>query len=191
MGGMRNKFISGYSMEGAMRTSSVNAVDQDAVDSITRQEMKLRPFRIEDADAFRKLNEDWIAKHFKIEAKDRETLEDPDGHILQLGGHIFMALVGGRAVGCCALLWMKPGRFEVAKMTVAEGYRGMGIGRKVLAYTIAQGKALGAESLYLETNDKLHDAIHLYEALGFRHLPAESVIPSPYVRANVYMELVF
>jgi putative acetyltransferase len=174
-----------------MTTLSLNAVGENAGSSISGREVELRAFRMEDADAFRELNEAWIGKNFKIEAKDRETLEDPDGHILKLGGHIFMAFVDGRAVGCCALLWMKPGRFEVAKMTVAEGYRGLGIGRKVLAYTIAQGKALGAESLYLETNDKLHDAIHLYEALGFRHLPAESVIPSPYVRANVYMELRF
>jgi putative acetyltransferase len=174
-----------------MTTVSLNAIGEDAGGSVMAREVDLRPFRMEDADAFRELNEDWIGKHFNIEAKDRETLEDPDGHILQLGGHIFMAFVDGRAVGCCALLRMKPDRFEVAKMTVAEGYRGLGIGRKVLAYTIAQGRALGAESLYLETNDKLHDAIHLYEALGFRHLPPECVIPSPYARANLYMELWF
>jgi putative acetyltransferase len=174
-----------------MTAVSLNAIGEDAGGSVMPREVDLRPFRMEDVDAFRELNEDWIWKHFKIEAKDRVTLEDPDGHILQLGGHIFMAFVDGTAVGCCALLRMMPGRFEVAKMTVAEGYRGLGIGRKVLAYTIAQGRGLGAESLYLETNDKLHDAIHLYEALGFRHLPPERVIPSPYLRANVYMELWF
>jgi putative acetyltransferase len=174
-----------------MRGLSMEAVAAETGDVSARPEVELRPFRREDADAFRELNEDWIAKNFKIEAKDRETLGDPEGHILQLGGHVFMACVEGKAVGCCALLSMKPGRFEVAKMTVAERYRGLGIGRKMLAYTIAQGKALGATSLYLETNDKLHDAIHLYEVLGFRHLPAEKVIPSPYVRANVYMELRF
>ena len=174
-----------------MKDLSMDAVGEGAGGVLVRPEVELRPFRSEDADAFRELNEDWIAKNFVIEAKDRGTLEDPEGHILQPGGHIFMAFVDGKAVGCCALLWMKPGRFEVAKMTVAEGYRGLGVGRKVLAYTIAQGKALGAESLYLETNDKLQDAIHLYEALGFRHLAPKNVTPSPYARANVYMELWF
>jgi hypothetical protein len=53
------------------------------------------------------------------------------------------------------------------------------------------GWALGAESLYLETNDRLADAIHLYESLGFRHLPPERIVPSPYARANVYMELLY
>jgi GNAT superfamily N-acetyltransferase len=151
----------------------------------------IRAFRPEDAKAFRVLNEDWIAKHFGLEEKDRITLGDPEGHILQKGGHIFMAFSEDGPVGCCALLLVRPGVYEVAKMTVAEEYRGYGIGRRVLAYTIEQGKALGAESLYLETNRKLVDAIHLYEAMGFHHLPPDRVVPSPYVRANVFMELKF
>jgi putative acetyltransferase len=159
--------------------------------SVNRPEVEYRAFRTEDAAAFRQLNEDWITKNFGLEAKDCETLNDPEGHILQKGGHIFMAVIDGNAVGCCALLLMRPGVFEVAKMTVVESCRGMGVGRAMLAYTIEQGKALGAETLYLETNNKLHDAIHLYESLGFRHLPPERVTPSPYARADVFMELQF
>jgi putative acetyltransferase len=177
-----------------METLSGNgssAAAMEFVRSANRPEVVYRAFHAEDATAFRELNEDWITKNFGLEAKDRETLNDPEGHILQKGGHIFMAIIDGNAVGCCALLLMRPGVFEVAKMTVDESCRGMGIGREMLAYTIAQGKSLGAEILYLETNSKLHDAIHLYEALGFRHLPPERVTPSPYARADVFMELRF
>jgi putative acetyltransferase len=152
--------------------------------------IEMRPFRAGDGEAFRVLNEAWIERYFGIEDKDRSTLGDPEAKILAKGGQIFMAVDGETAVGCCALIFLRRGVFEVAKMTVAEGYRGRGLGRKMLAYTIAQGKALGAASLYLETNDTLLDAIHLYEALGFRHLPAERVTPSPYARVNVFMELV-
>jgi GNAT superfamily N-acetyltransferase len=150
----------------------------------------IRPFRAADAEAFRVLNEAWIGRLFGIEEKDRSTLGDPEGKILARGGHIFMVVDGGTAVGCCALLALQPGVYEVAKMTVAESHRGRGLGRWVLAYTIEQGRALGARSLYLETNDTLLDAIHLYEELGFRHLPPERVTPSPYARANVFMEMV-
>lgn len=149
----------------------------------------IRPFRVGDGEAFRALNEAWIQRHFGIEEKDRSTLGDPEGKILAKGGHIYMMMDGETAVGCCALLALRPGVFEVAKMTVAESHRGRGLGRRVLAYTIEQGRALGATSLYLETNDTLHDAIHLYEELGFRHLPMERVTPSPYARANVFMEM--
>jgi N-acetylglutamate synthase-like GNAT family acetyltransferase len=159
--------------------------------SMMKPVIEIRPYRAGDGTAFREMNEDWIAKNFGIEEKDRQTLGDPEKYILQQGGHIFMAASGTEAVGCCALLLLRPRVYEVAKMTVAEAYRGQGLGRRLLAYTIAQGKALGAESLYLETNKKLGDAIHLYEALGFRHLPPERVVPSPYERANVFMELVF
>jgi putative acetyltransferase len=154
-------------------------------------EVTFRPFRAGDGEAFRLLNEAWIAKHFGIEEPDKLTLGNPEGKILAKGGHIFMAVEGETPVGTCALINLRPGVFEVAKMTVAESHRGRGVGRALLAYTIAQGKALGAASLYLETNDRLLDAIHLYEALGFRHLPADRVTPSPYARANVFMELVF
>jgi GNAT superfamily N-acetyltransferase len=149
----------------------------------------LRPFKPGDEGAFRSLNEAWIAKYFVIEAADRAVLEDPVSNILEPGGHIFMALADDTPVGCCALLRMGAGEFELAKMAVLESERGRGIGRKVLEYAIAQARKLGAERLYLETNRKLANAIHLYESVGFRHVSPEQVIPSPYARANVFMEM--
>ena len=174
-----------------MATLTFTTTESEGTSNMSRPAIEIRPYRLSDGAAFRELNEDWIGKNFGLEEKDRSTLSDPERYILQPGGHIFMATSGDEAVGCCALLFMRPGVYEVAKMTVAEAYRGQGLGRKLLAYTISQGKALGATSLYLETNNKLGDAIHLYEALGFRHLPPERVVPSPYERANLFMELVF
>jgi GNAT superfamily N-acetyltransferase len=152
-------------------------------------DIQLRSFQSGDEAAFRSLNEDWIARYFTLEEADRLVLENPVGEIIQPGGHIFLAVMNRIAVGCCALLAMEDHEFEVAKMTVAETHRGQGIGREILQYTITQAKALGATRLYLETNSKLATAIHLYESLGFRHLPPERVVPSPYARANVFMEM--
>jgi putative acetyltransferase len=151
--------------------------------------MTVRPFETGDEKAFRELNEAWIAGNFVVEDKDWEVLNDPVGQILQPGGAVLMAVEDGVAIGTCALLPMKDGAFEVAKMTVAEKCRGLGIGKKLLAHAIEYAKEMGASRLYLETNNKLANAIHVYESLGFRHLPPEQVIPSPYARANVYMEL--
>jgi putative acetyltransferase len=150
--------------------------------------IELRPYQLGDAEAFRKLNEAWIKRHFGLEEHDNEMLGDPEGYVLSAGGHIFFAMADGKHVGCCALLPMSAGVYEVAKMAVAEACQGRGIGRRLLAYTIEQGRALGASSLYLETNSKLANAVHLYESLGFEHLPPR---PSPYERANVFMELRF
>ena len=149
----------------------------------------IRPFEPGDETAFRELNEAWIEKYFTIEEADRAVLEDPMDNILRPGGHIFMAVSGEIALGCCALLPMELGAFEVAKMAVAEHLRGQGIGRKLLEYAIAYAKKIGAERLYLETNRQLANAIHLYESVGFRHVSPDQVIPSPYARANVFMEM--
>jgi putative acetyltransferase len=121
--------------------------------------------------------------------KDRESLLDPKGTILDEGGKILLAIRDGQPVGCCALLAMGPGEFEVAKMAVTESCQGLGIGRILLERTIAEARAAGAHRLYLETNQKLVVAIRLYQSLGFRHVPAERVVPSPYNRADVHMEL--
>ncbi|HEY8996605.1 MAG TPA: GNAT family N-acetyltransferase [Edaphobacter sp.] len=141
-----------------------------------------------DAAAFQSLNEWWIRKYFGIEEHDNDMLLDPEGYVLAKGGHIFFATANGIPVGCCALIAMESGVYEVAKMAVDERLQGAGIGRKLLSYTVEQGRSLGAHSLYLETNSKLTNAIHLYESLGFEHLPPR---PSPYSRANVFMELRF
>lgn len=151
-------------------------------------DIEVRRFQSGDEAAFRALNEQWIAKYFVIEEKDREVLSDPVGKILEHGGHIFMAATAGGCIGTCALLAMQPGVFEVAKMAVDEHFRGAGIGRALLEYTIIEARRLDAHRLYLETNNTLVNAIRLYESVGFCHLSADRLTPSPYARANIFME---
>jgi putative acetyltransferase len=152
-------------------------------------QISFRLFQQGDAEAFRELNEAWIERYFSLEEHDHIQLRDPETNILNTGGQIVMAVMEEERVGCCALILVKPGVFEVAKMAVSERYRGQGIGRKLLEYTIAHARTLGAHTLELASNTKLANAVHLYEDVGFRHLPPERLEPSPYARANVFMEL--
>jgi putative acetyltransferase len=152
-------------------------------------EIIVREFAPGDETAFRELNEQWIRRYFALEPKDESVLADPRTTILDRGGRILIAVLQGQTVGCCALLAMEPGEFEVAKMAVMETFQGAGIGRRLLQTVIASARASGATRLYLETNRKLEPAIRLYESVGFRHLPPERIVPSPYARANVYMEM--
>jgi putative acetyltransferase len=149
----------------------------------------IREFIPGDEVAFQQLNNEWISRYFTVEPTEQEILEDPRKVILERGGRIFFAIRQGATVGCCALLAMGPGEYELAKMTVTESARGAGIGRCLLERTIAEARASGATRLYLETNHQLAPAIRLYESLGFRHLPPARVVPSRYARADVYMEL--
>lgn len=143
----------------------------------------------DDAAAFRTLNEEWITQYFTLEAKDRETLNNPAHSILLKGGHIFMAYAGSEAVGCVALIPMQDGVYELSKMAVSPHLRGRGLGRRLLEHAIAQARSVGAGSLFLGSNTRLKEAIHLYESVGFRHVKPETLPPLPYSRANVFMEM--
>lgn len=150
----------------------------------------IREFQPGDEAAFRALNEAWIKASFKLEEEDVLVLGDPQHHILDKGGRIFFAVQPqtGEVLGCCALLAMEDGSFEVAKMAIAESYRGQGLGKQMLRATIEAARKLGARRLYLVTHHSLKNAIGLYEAEGFVHLRAEDAPPSPYARATVFME---
>lgn len=149
----------------------------------------IREFKPEDAIAFRALNEEWIGRYFTLEPKDRSYLGDPQGTILDHGGKIFVAVKDDEPIGCCALLALAPGEYEVSKMAVTESFQSHGIGRRLLERIVAEARAAGAHRLSLETNKKLEAAIRLYESFGFRHLPLDRIVPSPLTRADVYMEL--
>lgn len=142
-----------------------------------------------DADAFRRLNEQWIAEHFAIEETDRLQLADPVAQYVAPGGQVLVAELDGRVVGCVAVR-PQPGtrRFELSKMAVEPGLRGHGAGRRILAAGIACARELGAGSLYLGSSTKLPAAVHLYEALGFVHVGREQ-LNLPFARASVFMEL--
>ena len=147
--------------------------------------MEIVEFAPEYAEAFRALNEAWIAKYFTLEAKDRQVLGDPLGKIIAPGGRIFMALDAGEPVGCVALLKMADGGYEVAKMTVSEALRGSGLGRRLMQRCIDAGAEDGVSRLYLETNSSLAPALALYRAMGFEDLAPAA---TDYVRADVFME---
>jgi ribosomal protein S18 acetylase RimI-like enzyme len=152
--------------------------------------IEIRPLRTrEDRSAFRALNEEWITGYFVMEKKDREILDDPDSTILGKGGHIFMVHAGGETVGCVALIPMGHGVYELSKMAVSPRLRGLGIGRRLLLHAIKEAKAIGAKSLFLGSNAKLENAVHLYESVGFHHVPPDKIPPMPYSRADVFMEM--
>src|SRR6185437_12996424 len=150
--------------------------------------MEIVDFRPELAGAFKALNEAWITTLFALEPKDELVLDDPEGQVVGKGGRVLFALEDGRAVGCCALMALPDGGFELAKMAVADTHKGRGLGRALMAAAVERAKAAGAPRLYLETNSGLAPAMALYRSFGFVEVtPPET---SPYARVDVCMELV-
>ena len=146
----------------------------------------VKPFQREWREHFYRINAEWLERHFAIEEVDRRMLSEPEKYVLAPGGAIVFALVDGEVIGTCALLKEAPGVFELSKMAVATGWRGIGAGRLLLDGAIAEFRKRRGKTLFLESNAKLGPALKLYESAGFVHQPA----PRPgshYQRADVYM----
>ncbi|MGV8928325.1 MAG: GNAT family N-acetyltransferase [Brevundimonas sp.] len=143
-------------------------------------------WRPDHAAAWRSLNEDWLlAGGYTMEAKDQLVLGDPQGAVLDRGGQILIAERDGVPVGCCSVMAMADGGYEVGKMAVTGDARGLNLGWRLLEACEAAARAAGAPRLYLETNAAQTHAIALYRRFGFADLPAQ---PTPYARCNVWME---
>lgn len=140
-------------------------------------------------EAFKRLNEEWISKYFKMEAADHKALDHPQKNIIAKGGHILVALYNNEPVGVCALIKMDDPvyEYELAKMAVSPVVQGKNIGWLLGQAVIEKARSLGAKKLYLESNTILQPAINLYHKLGFKKVVGHA---TPYERCNIQMELI-
>ncbi|MDH3492083.1 MAG: bifunctional helix-turn-helix transcriptional regulator/GNAT family N-acetyltransferase [Acidobacteriota bacterium] len=139
------------------------------------------------APCFGRLNYEWIEEMYEVEEHDREQLDNPETSVIGKGGQIFFALVDGQAVGTVAMIPEGDNCVELAKMAVTNGYRGYGIGDKLMEAFIEYARKNGFERIVLESNRKQVPAIQLYRKFGFREIPLNP--ETPYSRADIRMEL--
>jgi GNAT superfamily N-acetyltransferase len=148
--------------------------------------MKVTAFEWKYRNSFRELNLEWIRKHFKVETKDLEQLEDPE-KIRSGGGEVFF-IVGQDdiPIATVAMIKMDDGGFEIAKMAVHPDHRGKKLGDLLMKLTEAWARERGAPRIYLVSNTNLEAAIALYLKHGF------SVVSigqhADYERGNIEMQ---
>lgn len=129
-----------------------------------------RDFSDDLAEAFYRINAEWIQEMFALEENDIALLSKPRELILDKGGVVLFAEAADLGVvGTCALMVSKDGWVELTKMGVLKSARGLKAGEFLLAKTLERAKSLGMGKIYLLTNRKCEAAIHLYEKLGFVH----------------------
>ena len=87
-------------------------------------------------------------------------------------GRLLVAYLRAEAVGCGAVKHHDGAPSEIKRMWVADGVRGLGIGRRLLAELEACAAASGAPAVRLETNRALAEAIALYRSAGYREVAA-------------------
>ncbi len=136
---------------------------------------------------YKRLNVEWIAKYFRVEAKDERSLDNPEQYVIRNGGQIVFARCGKEIVGCGALVHVAPGIYEIAKMAVTAEFQGKGIGRQILLQLIRRWHAtLDGKTLFIESNRSLQSALALYRSVGFVEKPFPH--QTEYERADIYME---
>ncbi|WP_327094640.1 GNAT family N-acetyltransferase [Nocardia vinacea] len=164
-------------------TQQTESVATEPIDTIVVEPMSSPA----DARAFKELNEEWIVALFSLEPADSVKLDNPEREIVAKGGQVLIARDGDDIVGCVALVPEGDGVFELSKMAVARDRRGRGLGRIILQEAIDYARRQSATALFLGSSTKLADAVHLYESIGFVHVPSDQIGPMPYERADVFM----
>jgi len=91
---------------------------------------------------------------------DGDQLRPPDGVLL-------VAYLHGEPVGCGALRCPPGGPGTLKRMWVADTARGLGIGRRLLAELESRAVAHGCDTVRLETNRALTEAIAMYRSAGY------------------------
>jgi len=154
---------------------------------MSNSHISITPFSPPDAQAFIALNLQWLVGHGLLEAADEKQLYDPQTHVFDHGGEIFIAKFDDTAIGCCAAIPREDGSMEIAKLAVDRSARGRGIGRRLVETALAWGQQRHCTRAVLTSNHKLKMALKLYESMGFRYerLPDDV----PYASVDVYMEL--
>jgi len=154
---------------------------------MTQDNAEIVPFSEGLAPYFAILNREWIERYFTIEEADRVIFADPFNEVIKPGGQIFFVIVGGEAVGTCAVVRYDLDTYELAKMAVKTEAQGRGYGSLLIEAAIEFARAAGGKKMVLLTNSILSPALRLYEKHGFKRVPVS--IGGDYVRADVQMEL--
>jgi GNAT superfamily N-acetyltransferase len=95
------------------------------------------------------------------------------------GGRLALALLEGQAAGCAAIRRLDAERCEFKRLFVRPQFRGLGLGRQLLAWVTAEAKAAGYRQVVCDTMPAMADALAMYQRAGFERTEAYSDRPTP------------
>lgn len=98
-------------------------------------------------------------------------------------GRFLVAWSDDLPVGCVGLRELNHRTAEVKRLWVDASARGQGLSRRLMAAIEAEARLMGYQSLRLDTNSALTEAIALYRATGWTDIPPYTTPP-----ADVWME---
>ncbi len=101
-------------------------------------------------------------------------------------GSLLLAREGEWIAGCGALRELEEDVCEMKRLFVRPAFRGRGVGKLLAQELVEEARRMGYATMRLDTLASMRAALTLYDALGFRRIPAYYANPLPEV---VYLEL--
>lgn len=95
---------------------------------------------------------------------DAESMARPHGCFV-------VAVSDGEPVACGGVQRLPDGSAEIKRMWVHDGWRGAGLGSRLLRHLEDLARTRGHTLVRLDTNDTLTEAIAMYERAGYRAIP--------------------
>lgn len=121
---------------------------------------------------FERITREHIPKLLPIE---HEAYPDPwtqgmfRQEIESRSSHFYVLHLGDTVVGYGGF-WLVLDEAHVTKVTVAEAYRGLGYGRRLMEHLLERSAWLGGASIRLEVREQNEAALQLYSSLGFARI---------------------
>lgn len=105
---------------------------------------------------------------------------DPDARDMQRPRGVFLlAISDGAPLGCAGLKGTDKGYAEVKRVWVAPSARGLGLSRRMMTALEQAAQEIGIDTLRLDSNSALHEAVSLYRRSGWTEIPRFNDDPYP------------
>ena len=101
-----------------------------------------------------------------------EELAGLPGAYAPPGGRLALATVDDQSAGCIAMRRVDRDHAEAKRLYVRPAFRGIGLGRALMEWVMAEARAAGYREIVGDTMPVMRDALALYERMGFERAGA-------------------
>ena len=127
---------------------------------------KLSENTIEEAKGLIREYLDWINVDLGFQHVDEELAHFPEKY-REPEGAFLVAREGDKVVGCVGIKKIGDGTCEMKRFFVKDGYKGRGIGKRLVDEIIKEAKCRGYSRMRLDSLKRMDRALILYRKFGF------------------------